>query len=306
MKKKQIVLYLVVMIMLITTSVYATISAELDVAINSKKICPGDEFSITIKLKDLETTNAIKAIEGYVDINEDVLENLTVKSIVTGQDGKVKIDDKNVLEVYDAKNISSNSDTGVIFNDNPVSKSGDYKIVINLAEAISKDTNLVTLNFKVKDDVKVGEYESAVTYKIFKIFSEDAKEKQELAQKNVNLLVEEKENTPNNPTENKVENKTENPTENKVENKTEKPTENKVENKTEKPTDNKVENKSQNETSINGQNSNHDQNNKNDGTISPTNLPKTGYKLVIFPIIILSILGFVFYKKYSKYNNYHE
>ena len=95
---------------------------------------------------------------------------MTVKSIVTEQDGKVKINDKNVLEVYDAKNISSNSDTGVIFNDNPVSKSGDYKIVINFADAVSKDTDLIDLKFKIKDDVKPDRYEQVMTYKLFKIF----------------------------------------------------------------------------------------------------------------------------------------
>lgn len=313
MKKRQIVLYIVVMIMLITTSVYATISADLNLkaVVDGNMIYQGSEFSVTLNLKDLKTDGPIKAIEGYIDIDEEVIAPLTVESIVTDEDGKVKIDEKNILTVFDAKNISSNSDTGIIFNTDPVSDNGDYKIVINFANPIEKDTDLVTLKFKVKDDATVGDHSSAVVYKIFKLFSEDAQEKQELNQKSLKVTIDAKKDDVNNVPENKPENQPENVPqnvpENKPENKPENVPENKPENKPEnQPQSNQDQNKNQNQKPTDQGSNDKNSNGNKDNTVSPTNLPKTGYKMMLIPIAVIAGLGFVFYKKYSKYNNYHE
>ena len=313
MKKRQIVLYIVVMIMLITTSVYATISAELNLkaVVDGDMLYQGSEFSVTLNLKDLETDGPIKAIEGYIDIDEKVIDPLTVESIVTDEDGKVKIDEKNVLTVFDAKNISSNSDTGIIFNTDPVSDNGDYKIVINFANPIEEDTDLVTLKFKVKDDATVGDHSSAVVYKIFKLFSEDAQEKQELNKKGLKVTVNAKKDDVNNVPENKPENNPENVPqnvpENKPENKPENVPENKPEDKPEnKPQSNQDQNKNENQRPTDQGSNDKNSNGNKDNTVAPTNLPKTGYKMILIPIAVIAGLGFVFYKKYSKYNNYHE
>ena len=172
MKKRQIVLYVVVMLLLLTTSVYATIRAELDFRIHTNNgtiFYAGDEFTMTIGLKNIETDQGIKSIEGYIDIDEKVFENLTVNSIVTDSNGKVQIGN-NELQVFDANDISStNTDKGIIFNTNPVSGRGDYKVVINLDEPITSNQNLIELKFKVKDNVAAGTYQSVMTYKLFNV-----------------------------------------------------------------------------------------------------------------------------------------
>ena len=51
MRKRQVVLYVVVMLALIATSVYATISADLKITIGANnKIYPGDNYTVTIGL----------------------------------------------------------------------------------------------------------------------------------------------------------------------------------------------------------------------------------------------------------------
>ena len=44
-------------------------------------------------------------------------------------------------------------------------------------------------------------------------------------------------------------------------------------------------------------------NTPSDNTTSNTPLPNTGYRVILIPVIALAIVGIVFYKKYSKYNN---
>ena len=203
MKKRQVVLYIVVMLILLTTSVYATISAELGFKIQANNsVYPGDNFQVTLRLTKLEADDGIKAVEGYIDIDENVVEKLTVDSIVTDENKKVKINEDNILPVYDSSNLS---DVGIIFTVDPASKDGDYKVVINFAKPItSQDTDLITLNLKVKDGVSVGKHESTVVFKLFKIFTDNAEEKQTLTDKTIALTVSERKATDNNNTNNAV------------------------------------------------------------------------------------------------------
>lgn len=313
MKKRQIILYMAVMLILLTTSVYATISGELGFKVTTKSnaIYPGDEFSITVSLKDLQTTGKIKAVEGYIDINEEILENLTVENIETNSDGKVEVDDDNILTVYDSTELSTSSETGIIFNTDPASEEGDYRVVINFANPIDEDTDLITLNFKVKEDAKPGEYSSAIVYKIFKVFSEDAKEKQELTSKGIKVIINRAGEVSNNTAigeDNRVDNTPENVPENRPENGTTNRAENRPENRAETPEQNLARNENQQQQPQQSQNqggTGTQSGGQTDGTVSPSNLPKAGYKLILIPIIAVAILGYVFYKKYSKYN-YHE
>lgn len=300
MKKRQIVLYVVVMLLLLTTSVYATIRAELDFRIHTNNgtiFYAGDEFTMTIGLKNIETDQGIKSIEGYIDIDEKVFENLTVNSIVTDSNGKVQIGN-NELQVFDANDISStNTDKGIIFNTNPVSGRGDYKVVINLDEPITSNQNLIELKFKVKDNVAAGTYQSVMTYKLFNVFATDAGEKLELDEQSYGIEISSRTPVENNTTNDTVNNTVEGATNNTSKGAT---------NNTPKGTTNNTPKGTTNNTPKETTNTNDEQvvkvTNKTDDTISPTNLPKTGYRLIIIPIIVMAIIGFVFYKKYSKYN----
>ena len=321
MKKRQVVLYVVVMLVLLTTSVFATIQAELNVTATAddNTYYPGEEFIVTISLKNLTTTQGIKSIEGYIDINSDVLEPLTVDSIVKGTDGKVQIG-TNSLDVYDASNIPTTTDKGIIFNTNPVSQKGNYRLVINLENPVSSDTDLVKIKFKIKDNVEPATYQSVMVYKLFNIFATDAGEKLQLDQKSYRLTVSrrpESGNTANNTSNENAANNTptNSPTNNTVNNTVNNTARNNTVNNTAR--NNAVNNAAKNNTVNNAAKNNAGKNNavnnagqkvanKPDNTTSPTNLPKTGYRLILIPIVALAIVGFVFYKKYSKYANYHE
>ena len=127
MKKRQIVIYMFVIFVLLCTSVYATISGEINVSASKETLKKGEEFTVTLSLSNLKADNGIDAIEGYIDIDKNILNNLTVSSINT-VDGNVKINEDNILKVYDASDVNaSNTDTGIVFNTNPVSGKGDYR-----------------------------------------------------------------------------------------------------------------------------------------------------------------------------------
>jgi hypothetical protein len=303
MKKKQVVIYVVVMLVaLLCTSSYATISGDIDLSVKaeSSTLYAGDEFSITLSLKDMETTEGISAVEGFIDVNEDVFEDLTIESIVTTE-GKVAINDDNVLTVYDADDTNTNINEGIIFNTDPVSKTGDYKLVFNFAKEITDENlDLITINFKIKEDAEPGEYKSAITYKLFKVFSDDASEKEELSLKAVTVIVsapvEEPSNGSTNNTTNNTVNNTANNTTNNVTNNTSNNTSNNTTNNTTGTSNNKNQASSSSATT----------NNVVDNTVSKTKLPNTGYRLILIPVIVVAILGLVFYKKYTKYNKYNQ
>ena len=264
-------------------------------------------------------------------VDENVLEDVTVNSIVTNSNGKVTIGN-NSLPVYDANNISSSSEKGVILNTHPVSGKGDYKIVINLENPVSSDSDLVSIRFKIKENVNPGYYQEMMSYKLFNIFATDAGEKLELGAKNYNITISEgtppvNNNTVNNtvqPENNTISNNAVNntPRNNTVNNNT---ANNTVKNNTVNNTarnntvnntakNNTVNNTAKNNTVNNaaknnatkntsGGNTNKATNTKVDNTVSPSKLPKTGlFRIVLIPIIAIAVVGLVFYKKYSKYN----
>ena len=155
MKKIQVMLSSVIILMLLSTSVFAaTITGNINLTASDTSVSAGDEFTVTLSLEDISTISGVDSINGYININEDVIEELTVDNIVTNENGEVEIDSRNVLPLYDALDSgASSSDEGVTFNTNPSSGNGDYRLVIDLANAITADTDLITITFKVRDDV---------------------------------------------------------------------------------------------------------------------------------------------------------
>jgi hypothetical protein len=311
MKKKLFIIYMVLtlVILLISTNVYATISGNIKLSVKSENstLRAGDNFSLTLSLSDMKSTDGITAIEGYININKDILENLTVDSIVA-TDGKVTINKDNVLTIYEADDKNANTEEGIVFNTEPVSGKGNYKLVINLANKITDENiDLITIKFKIKDNAEQGEYNSAVTYDLFKVFSNDASEKVEVATKSVKLVVsaplsnsdEDPEENPSDNENNTTKDPVNNTTNNTTNNITNNTTQNTVNNTT-KPTNNTTNKTTNNSTSVSSTSTNNV-----DNTVSKTNLPNTGYRLILIPVIVVAILGLVFYKKYTKYNKYN-
>ena len=338
MNKKKVVLYIFLIFALLCTSVYATISGDISLSASKTTVSPGEELSVTLKITDVTFKGGIDSIEGYINIDENVLEDLTLESIVTNN-GKVQIGE-NSLNVYDSNTDSVLPSKGVFFNTNPSRGEGDCRLVINLNKAVPTDTDLVTLNFRVKNSVNNGTYEKAISYDLFVLFNEDT-DKTEKVSKSLDVVVEAKSinevegnnNTVNNTTKNEVKNNTvnnttkkevknntvNNTTKNEVKNTVKNTIKNEVKNTVNNTTKNEVKNNTVNNTTKNEVKNNTVKNtiknqvknntvkntiknNTVDNTVSKDRLPDTGYRIIIIPIVLIAILGLVFYSKYNKYN----
>ena len=191
MNKRKIAFLIMLMILsLLCVNVYATISGDISLTPSkTTELSAGESFTVTLSLSELSGTTGIDSISGYINIDENVLEDLTISSIVTNSDGYVEIDDNNLLTVYDASEVSSSSsDCGVVLNTSPTSGKGDYRLVIDLAEAISSGTDLITITFEVKSDATSGTYEDAITYSSFVIY-EGTSNKYAMDDKSIDITV---------------------------------------------------------------------------------------------------------------------
>ena len=314
MNKKKVVLYIFLTFALLCTSVYATISGDIRLIASKDTIKAGEEIDVTLKISDVTLQAGIDSVEGYINIDENILEDLTLDSIVT-ENGKVVIGN-NTLSVYNSNTNGALPTKGVFFNDNPVSGKGDYRLVINLTNAIPNDTELVTLKFKVKDEVEEGTYVNAISYDLFVLFNEDV-DKTEKISKSLNVVVEAKPEIIENETTNTVENEVENEVKNEVKNEIKNEVKNEVKNEEKKEVKNEVKNQIKNETKNEVKNTikntvkndakNVAKNNvvsvNKDNTVSTNRLPDTGYRIIIVPIIVVAVIGLVFYSKYNKYND---
>ena len=308
MKKRQVVNSVVIMLMLLCTSVYATISGNISLTSSAKdSISAGDEFTVTLSLNNIKGNSGVTSISGYINVNENIFEKLTVDSIVTNSEGKVEINSNNVLDVYDSDDEeASSAHTGITFNSNPVSGNGDYRLVIDLENALTSDTDLVTITFKVKDNIAEGNYEDAISYTLFKIYSGTTDKADVISQSlNVNIGNEVIPDDPDDNPENVPDNRPENNVDNNIDEG------NNINNNINDNNSNNIQDDNNNDDKNNSNpiDNNQDQdglgtNNGEDNTIAPGRLPNTGYKIIILPIIVLLVAGFIFYKKYDKYSKF--
>lgn len=308
MKKRQVVISVVIMLMLLCTSVYATISGNISLTSSAKdSISAGDEFTVTLSLNNIKGNSGVTSISGYINVNENIFEKLTVDSIVTNSEGKVEINSNNVLDVYDSDDEeASSADTGITFNSNPVSGNGDYRLVIDLENALTSDTDLVTITFKVKDNIAEGNYEDAISYTLFKIYSGTTDKADVISQSlDVNIgnevIPDDSDNNPENVPDNRPENNVDNNIDEG----------NNINNNINDNNSNNIQDDNNNDDKNNSNPIDNNQgqdglgtNNGEDNTIAPGRLPNTGYKIIILPIIVLLVAGFIFYKKYDKYSKF--
>ena len=92
-KYKLIILEAIVAIILLCTSVYAAINVNLSFRVTNRELNPGEEFKVRLTLNQIELENnkGITDIEGYINYNDDVIEEITAESITKNADGKVVI-----------------------------------------------------------------------------------------------------------------------------------------------------------------------------------------------------------------------
>ena len=297
-KNKLILLQLFIAFVLICTSVYATVNATIDVSTSETTVEAGKNVSVKLSLKNVD--KKVTNIEGYSNYNKDVLENLTVDSIEKNEDGTVKIGNE-TLKVEDVTTGVSGSDSGISFNGDP-SSNNDSKIVIDFKDGITSDTDLLTINFKVKSTAKIGDIEKAISYSMFVITAGD--ETSEEITKDVSLTI--KAATTSNPDDdNKPSDDDKKPDEgDKKPDDDKKPSEDDNKKNT---TNNAVNNANTNTNKVNNTNTNTNKNtnkvnntntNTKDNTVAGTTIPAAGAKLIVIPAIVLIVLAYLTYNKY--------
>lgn len=274
-KSKLIILQVFIAIILICTSVYAAVETSIGVKVSSSTLNRGDTLDVTLSIEGIKADQKIKSVEGYINYDKNILEKINFDSIVKDNNKQVKVGDEKltVEDVTDGKDISSSS-AYVAFNGSPESNN-DVKILIDLNNGITKDTELLTIKFKVKEDADIKEVEDAIKYTFT---ASDGTEKSEEMSKNVNLKIEKKAEQPKDD-DKKEEN---NVDENAV---------GKVNNNTNKNA-NKNTNKNTNTNKVNNTNT--------DNTLSKNHLPATGAKVFILPAIVLIALAYISYNKYIR------
>ena len=318
MKKLRISFVIVLLLVLVCGIVYANTSI-LKLSY-SKKGKPGDSASISLSLQNSNTfDSAITSIEGYLNFDSEVFEDVTINSIESNN-GKVQIGNNN-LDLVDLSQYSSssqsqiNGDAGFYFNSNP-SSDNDNKIVIDFASPIYEDAKLFTINLKVKSNASVQEYSKAIEVSNFKIFFEDntmtsinslelpftvegESQSNEVNNTTNNTTNNTVNNVTNNTINNVVNNSVNNVTNNAINNVVNNAVNNSVDNKTNNVIDNKSSNNSKKSNTNNAINNNSKGGKKDDST-ADKNLPYTGFKTVVVPFIMLLIFSYVIYKKYNK------
>lgn len=279
MKKRLMLFQLIMVIILVGTSVYATVNANLDLKVSSDTLKRGEEFTVTLSLKNVDSENKVKSISGYVNYDKNVVEDITVDSIVKDENNTVKIGDETLaVEDLTDRDVNDMPDTSAYigFNSNPTTDN-DTKIVIDFNNGLSEDADLLTIKFKVKENATLGNIKKAIEYKLFVITA--GSESSDEISKNVELTI--KDINSNNDGNNTNTNNSANNTNTNIAGNTNK-------------------NTMANNTNTSA---NTNTNNAKDNTVSGTRLPAAGLRTVIIPLIAFAVLAYVSYKKYLEYKD---
>ena len=293
MKKKMVILLqIMIAIVLVGTSVYGAVNATIDLKVSKDTIKRGEEITVTLSLKDVDSN--VKSVSGYVNYNKDIIEELTVDSIVKGADNTVKIGNETLtVEDLTNKTVDQMPDTSAYIGFNAAPTSGnDTRIVIDFRNGISENTDLITIKFKVKSNATLGEIEKAIEYKMFVIAA--GTEKSEEISKDVKLTISEDGSSNGNQDGNNVQNVNQN--QNTATN-----------TNTNKTPDNKntaVKNNTTNTKNTSTAGSSQKTNNTVDNTLASVGLPATGARAIIIPAIILILCAYISYNRYMKYKQF--
>lgn len=336
-KNKLILLQLVIAFVLICTSVYAAITTTIDVSPSKTLVERGEVVTVTLSLKDVDSNMKVESVEGYINYDENVIKAIDVDSIHKDQGNTVKIGNE-TLKVEDLTNADINNmpstESYVAFNGSPAS-GNKSRIVIDFKEGLTTDTELLKVDFEVKEDATTGSIENAISYSMF-VITAGTEESVEITE-NINLTVKavaENDNNTNSENENtnteneNVNNENTN-TENENTNTDDENTNvnnentntdkdntnvsNENTNTANENTNTENTNAADNTNSNTNKNTNNNNTNKNtnkntnnsvntsDNTTAGSKLPATGAKLLVIPAIILSVVAYISYDKYMKY-----
>ena len=387
MKRKLLIVYVFIAFVLVCTNVYAALTMDLSLVPESEKVKQGSDLVVAVKLNNV--SGPVSSIEGYINVDENVLEPIS-ESMIKGDKIEIKADGKKVSDldyVFNPQN--TDSDYDVVFNTKKENiENNDCFFIMDLRKDIKGNCDIMTLNFKVKDNATVAQATQAVKFIVASAVSaSDLKDKVTDLSANLSFEVLDKNASteePPKPDENKTdENKTDDnnkPDDNKPEKKELKgeisysttsettgpvtatlkvddgvtvtnnsgkktytfskngyyifefadddgntgkaraevswikSTAGNGNNNDDKKDDKKNENKNVNNTTNTNKNTNNTTNNTNknvnsnknvnDTTVSGNKIPKAGAGMLMLPVVVFAVLGYVSYIKYLKYKEF--
>lgn len=324
-KKKLIVLKIFVAIILVCSSVYATLSTTINVTTSNQRVSKGDVVTVKLSLANVDSSKPVESVEGYINYNTDVIEALSANSI-RKNNNTITIGNQTLpFEDLTNANASRVPETSayVAFNGSPASNNNS-KIVIDFKDPITSDVDLLNIDFKVKSDATTGEIENAISYAMFLITS--GSDQTEEITKNITLTITERSSDDNN-NENKNDNNNGNTNKDNTNANSNKDNTNANSNKDNTNANsnkgNTNANSNKDNTNANGNKGNTNANsnkgntnangnsNKSGGAAASTNnsgsgtankaLPAAGSKLFILPMFGLLAIAYIFYNKYMRY-----
>ena len=301
MKKKLLLLYVFIAFVVLCSNVYAVITMDLSLITNNTKVEPGSDLLVTVNLKNL--SDAISSVEGYINVDENVIKDIT-KDIIVDTDGKINITSGNVVTnklTYAFNPSTTDADYDVIFNTNKKNiENNDCFFVMDLNKDVESSADILNLKFKVKDNATITEVKEAVKVDCVVAYSADESDKSEEISATLDIKVvgdvNESENQANNANENTNTNNTNKNTNNNTN------TNNTNKNANNNTNTNNTNKNTNNNTNTNNANKNTNTN-ANDATVSGTKIPAAGAKVIVLPIVIFAILAYVSYNRYIKYKD---
>ena len=316
MKRKLIICNIFIVLVLLCTSVYAATTAKLNLVTtpDNAQIKAGEKFTVKISLKDFGKNVSVDTVSGYIDIDENIIEDITIANIVKTSGNIVKIGKEN-LEVYDVANITGIPETGIFLAKDPATDDGkehDYKITIALSidNKISTE-DIIKIEFETKDNLKEDTYNNAIKFAGFAATS-GWTESVSIEDESVSVIIknaEENKDDENKDDENKDDgNKDDGNKDDGNKNDGNKDDGNKDDGNKNDGNKNDGNKNDGNKNDGNKDNGNKDNGNKDNGnkdnTIANKIIPAAGTTSVIVRILAVALIsGFVVYIKYKKYKN---
>lgn len=165
MKRKLLIVYVFVAFVLLCTNVYAALTMDLSLVPESEKVKQGSDLVIAVKLNNVSAP--IASIEGYINVDENVLEPIS-SDMIKGDTIEVKSNGTKVSSLdYKFNPTSADADYDVIFNTNKSAiENNDCFFIMDLRKNIQGNCDIMTLNFKVKEDATVSQATQAVKFKV--------------------------------------------------------------------------------------------------------------------------------------------
>lgn len=314
MKRKLLIVYVLVAFVMLCTNVYAMVTADLSLVADKSTIKPGEEVIVTVELKNL--SSEVSSIEGYINIDENVLESIS-ENMIVNNNKKIEVKTKGVLTnslTYAFNPSLDNADYAVIFNTSESATFGnDVFFIMDFDKDLVDDSQIMQLKYKVKEQTQDSDIENAVKLDCVVVYSGNNNDKS--AELNAKLdikvasVVEDGNNEqPDDTNTNTNTNTNEETNTNTNTNTNANTNENTNTNTNTNTNSNTNKNTNTNTNSNTNKNTNSNTNantntNKTDNTVSGTKMPAAGLRTVFVPMVIFMILAYVSYTKYISYKD---